>query len=124
MRSASCSPLKQRESEVGTPVASCVSLVPTEWEYSHLQDTLNGNTRLSAVTTDRKSSGYDSLEGENSSVDSSQEVCDGFIQLNSGTLKYAVPNDNKNTDRALDYDDISALKDEIRRYPNILRRAY
>ena len=124
MRSASCSPLKQRQSEAGTPVASCVSLVPTEWEYSHLQDTLNGNTRLSAVTTDRKSSGYDSLEGENSSVDSSQEVCDGFIQLNSGTLKYAVPNDNKNTDRALDYDDISALKDEIRRYPNILRRAY
>ena len=123
IRSASCSPVKARHNQTGGGT-SCLSLVPTEWEYSHLQDTLNGNTRLTDPPPDRKSSGYDSLEGENSSIDSSHEVCDGFIKFNGNTLRYAVPSDNKNHERVLDYDDISALKDEIRRYPNILRRAY
>ena len=126
IRSASCSPLKQRaeQREPQTPVASCLSLAPTEWEF-HLQDALNGNTSVTSNTAntagvggDRKSSGYDSLEGESSSIDSNQEVSQG------NTLKYALPNDNKSVNSAMQYDDISVLKNEIRRYPNILRRAY
>ena len=125
IRSASCSPLKQREREAArTPVASCLSLAPTEWEF-HLQDAINGNntsitSNTAKISGDRKSSGYDSLEGESSSIDSNQEVS----QSQGNTLNYAVPTDNKSINSAMQYDDISVLKNEIRRYPNILRRAY
>ena len=125
IRSASCSPLKQRDRDPRTPVVSCLSLAPTEWEF-HLQDAINGNTSNTSNNAgtagtggDRKSSGYDSLEGESSSIDSNQEVRE------AATVKYAVPNDNKIiSNTAMQYDDISVLKNEIRRYPNILRRAY
>ena len=145
VRSASASPLKQRQKkknarkekrdqECVTPV-SCLSLAPTEWEFQ-VQDDVNGNLddrergyqrqRQVQNSGDRKSSGYDSLEGESSSLDSSNDISDTSLIVINGnsTIKYAVPNDITNNDNTINYDDITALKMEIKRHPNILRQAY
>ena len=142
VRSASASPLKQRQKkkngrkeksdqECLTPV-SCLSLAPTEWEFQ-VQDVVNGNgggyqrqKQTVSQSGDRKSSGYDSLEGESSSLDSSNDISDTSLIVINGnsTIKYAVPNDITNNENTINYDDITALKMEIKRHPNILRQAY
>ena len=71
-------------------------------------------------TRDRKSSGYDSLEGESSSLDS--EHLNNELNLKSGTLQYSVPSDQQ--DSGLHYDTVSRLKMDIKRHPNILRPDY
>jgi len=74
---------------------------------------------------DRKSSGYDSLEGESSSLDSSQDYNEIMLNGNGkDTISsvYAVPSDQK--DGMMQYDDVDILRMEIKRHPNILRRAY
>ena len=80
---------------------------------------------LSLQRDDRKSSGYDSLEGESSSLDSSNdnnELLNGNVHHNTPTaIEYAVPSDQK---EALQYDEVNQLKMEIKRHPNILRREY
>ena len=76
---------------------------------------------LSLQREDRKSSGYDSLEGESSSLDSSNdnnELLNGNLHA---AIEYAVPSDQK---EALHYDEVNQLKMEIKRHPNILRREY
>jgi len=76
---------------------------------------------LSLQREDRKSSGYDSLEGESSSLDSSNdnnELLNGNLHA---ATEYAVPSDQK---EALHYDEVNQLKMEIKRHPNILRREY
>lgn len=74
---------------------------------------------------DRKSSGYDSLEGESSSLDSSHDNNEIMFNGNGKDTiasDYAVPSDQK--DNTMLYDDVNILKMEIKRHPNILRRAY
>jgi len=72
---------------------------------------------------DRKSSGYDSLEGESSSLDSSHDSHEMmFNVISQDASGYAVPSDQK--DNVLPYDDVNILKMEIRRHPNILHGAY
>jgi hypothetical protein len=171
-RSASSSPLKQRDKHKkdkakavkeskadkarkgrregnlmetsGTP--STLSLAPTEWEYQQQEeDARNGNPaemygslsggsgrlaflagsslqELRAAAQDRKSSGYDSLEGESSSLDSSHD--NGELRNgNPGqAVEYAVPSDQR--EGGLHYDEVNQLKMEIKRHPNILRRDY
>jgi len=143
VRSTSASPLKSRHRKKNakkdykeveqciTPV-SCLSLAPTEWEYQdQVQDVVNGNVgvyqRRQQQSGDRKSSGYDSLEGESSSLDSSHDVSENSVMMmvnGNNTVKYAVPSDNTNIDNIINYDDVTALKMEIKRHPNILRQAY
>ena len=143
VRSTSASPLKSRHRKKNakkdykeveqciTPV-SCLSLAPTEWEYQdQVQDVVNGNVgvyqRRQQQSGDRKSSGYDSLEGESSSLDSSHDVSENCVMMmvnGNNTVKYAVPSDNTNIDNIINYDDVTALKMEIKRHPNILRQAY
>ena len=113
-RCASSSPGKQRqarrmkrkEKEKGDTV-SCLSLAPTEWEFSEAR-------RQPQQQADRKSSGYDSLdspEGESSSLDSSSEPV-------YPAPAYAVPHQPASS---LHYDEVTQLKMEIRRHPSILR---
>ena len=113
-RCASSSPGKQRqarrqkrkEKEKGDTV-SCLSLAPTEWEFSEAR-------RPPQQQADRKSSGYDSLdspEGESSSLDSSSEPV-------YPAPAYAVPHQAASS---LHYDEVTQLKMEIRRHPSILR---
>ena len=74
---------------------------------------------------DRKSSGYDSLEGESSSLDSSQDNNEVIFNGNcQDTIPsyYSVPSDQKDND--IPYDEVNILKMEIKRHPNILHRAY
>ena len=74
---------------------------------------------------DRKSSGYDSLEGESSSLDSSHDNNEIMFNGNGKdtiSSDYAVPSDQK--DNVMAYDEVNLLKMEIKRHPNILRRAY
>merc|ERR1712183_1245222 len=62
---------------------------------------------LSLQREDRKSSGYDSLEGESSSLDSSNdnnELLNGNLHA---ATDYAVPSDQK---EALHYDEVNQLK--------------
>ena len=111
-RCASSSPGKQRQArrqkrkEKGDTV-SCLSLAPTEWEFSEAR-------RPPQQQADRKSSGYDSLdspEGESSSLDSSSEPV-------YPAPAYAVPHQAASS---LHYDEVTQLKMEIRRHPSILR---
>jgi len=77
---------------------------------------------LSLQREDRKSSGYDSLEGESSSLDSSNdnnELLNGNLHA---AIEYAVPSDQKEALQC--YDEVNQLKMEIKRHPNILRREY
>ena len=126
--------------ELGRTTPSTLSLAPTEWEYQGQEDERNGNPRLSSYygpepsrqsflvelgvgrqsSRDRKSSGYDSLEGESSSLDS--EHLNNELNLKSGTLQYSVPSDQQ--DSGLHYDTVSRLKMDIKRHPNILRPDY
>ena len=114
-RCASSSPGKQRqarrmkrkEKEKGDTV-SCLSLAPTEWEFSEAR------RQPPQQQADRKSSGYDSLdspEGESSSLDSSSEPV-------YPAPAYAVPHQPASS---LHYDEVTQLKMEIRRHPSILR---
>ena len=114
-RCASSSPGKQRqarrmkrkEKEKGDTV-SCLSLAPTEWEFSEAR------RQPPQQQADRKSSGYDSLdspEGESSSLDSSSEPV-------YPAPAYAVPHQPVSS---LHYDEVTQLKMEIRRHPSILR---
>ena len=115
-RCASSSPGKQRqarrlqkrkEKEKGDTV-SCLSLAPTEWEFSEAR------RQPQQQQADRKSSGYDSLdspEGESSSLDSSSEPV-------YPAPAYAVPHQPASS---LHYDEVTQLKMEIRRHPSILR---
>jgi len=112
-----------------TPV-SCLSLDQTEWEYqaqSEVRPVKPGDRG-----GDRKSSGYDSLEGEeSSSLESSHDIFENFLIFsppgkmdlangNVGTVKYAVPRDysDQNYDNISNYDEISALRKDIRRSSN------
>ena len=74
---------------------------------------------------DRKSSGYDSLEGESSSLDSSPDSNEILFNRNTTDTvpsDYALPSDQK--DNAMHYDEVNKLKMEIKRHPNILHGAY
>ena len=113
-----------------TPV-SCLSLDQTEWEYQGQSEV---RPVMSGGGGDRKSSGYDSLEGEeSSSLESSHDIFENFLIFsppvkmdvangNIGTVKYAVPRDNSdlnlNYDNISNYDEISALRKDIRRSSN------
>ena len=125
VRSASSSPQKQREkkkktknnieeADCVTPV-SCLSLAPTEWEYQMQENGNNRdiNQRHHHQVRERKSSGYDSFE----SLDSSSDLMD---QLKFNTVKYAVPTDNTTNN----YDEVTILKREINRHPNILKKDF
>ena len=117
-----------------TPV-SCLSLDQTEWEYQGQNEGSGGEVRPGKPGGgggDRKSSGYDSLEGEeSSSLESSHDIFENFLIFsppgkmdvangNVGTVKYAVPRDNSdlNYDNISNYDEISALRKDIRRSSN------
>ena len=115
-----------------TPV-SCLSLDHTEWEFQVQSEPCADPRREERLTSgDRKSSGYDSLEGEeSSSLESSHDIFENFLIFsppgkmdvangNVGTVKYAVPRDNNhlNDDNVSNYDEISALRKDIGRSSN------
>merc|ERR1711971_1541801 len=138
------------ESGAMTPTQSTTSLLSTEWEFELREDQANGNCgdrnqtkqhtnqrerrnvplqrsvqqmdlRQQAKQGDRKSSGYDSLES--SSLDSSNDNNELVVTPDNDKVpeEYAVPNDYK---EGMQYDEVDILKMEIRKHPNILRRAY
>jgi len=134
-----------------TPTQSTTSLLSTEWEFELREDQANGNCgdrnnqtkhltnqrdrrniplqrsvqqmdlRQQAKQGDRKSSGYDSLES--SSLDSSNDNNELVVTPDNDKVptEYAVPTDYK---EGMQYDEVDILKMEIRKHPNILRRAY
>ena len=132
----------------------------TEWEFQAKEDEANGNQELlvadnnyinylddprltstyqySAVLQrqERKSSGYDSLEGENSSLDSgngngtgsadiSPRAGDPWTNVYRTTDHYRTPVTPDQYSRLYaELDDIAMLKLEINRHPDILNKNY
>ena len=111
----------QKESRLTIFDQRC-STNPSSGRHSFLPSYSLQDLGLARQTQDRKSSGYDSLEGESSSLDSSQENQELLNGNLESVTEYAVPSDQRNP--GLQYDEVNQLKMDIKRHPNILRREY